>query len=366
MHVVQLVPSLAIGGAETVVVHLASWLHEKGVSVEVIYFEDAAALADTLIRRGVPTRRMSLPRYVWRLYPWPLLNHLADRKDVVLHTHLYAWHKGTAVARRRRVANVYTQHGTDERWIKRLWREMKQSVGTTDVAVGVSEDTVRLLVDRLGFPSEHAHLIPNGVPDVPRAPDAPVDWGARIPAGAPVVGMVGRQAKPKDPYTLVDAMIQVRATTPNAHLVFIGGGQDEQRLREHVQSRNAMDFVHLLGDRRDVASLLGRLDVFVLSSFSEGHSMAMLEAMAAERPIVATRVGGNVQLLAGGECGLLTPAGDAARMAEAIQRLLGNRAEARNFGALARRRFVESFSLERMGEAYLAVYRSALARRRSA
>jgi glycosyltransferase involved in cell wall biosynthesis len=365
MHVVQLVPSLAIGGAEVVAVHLASWLHSKGISVEVVYFENPGTLADVLVQRGIPVGRVKLPRYVWRFYPWPLLRHLSGREDVVLHSHLYAWHKGTAVARRRRVACVYTQHGTAERWISRLWREMKRSAKDTDAAVAVSEDTLRFLLDRLRFPRARTHHIPNGVPDLGQATEATIDWGAPIAKGSPVVGMVSRLAKPKDPHTLVEAMIRVRATTPNAQLVFIGAGQDQDSLREHVQSRNAAGYVHLLGDRRDVASLLRHLDVFVLSSFSEGHSIAVLEAMAAARPIVTTRVGGNVQLLADGACGLLTPAGEAAPMAEAIQRFLGNPAEARRFGERARRRFLESYSLDRMGEAYLAVYHDALAGRPS-
>ena len=89
MHVVQLVPSLAIGGMEIMVVHLASWLHAKGVSVEALCFEGPNSLAGELRQRGVPVRRLRLVPYIWRIFPWQLIRDLAGRDDVVLHGHMF-------------------------------------------------------------------------------------------------------------------------------------------------------------------------------------------------------------------------------------------------------------------------------------
>jgi glycosyltransferase involved in cell wall biosynthesis len=363
MHVVQLVPSLAIAGMEFMVVHLASWLHARGVSVEVLSFERDESLARELGRRGVPVRRLHLAPYFWRFYPMQLIRHLRARQDLILHGHMYAWHKGIAVTRWLRAAAVYTQHGTGEDWICKEWGAMKRSARATQAAVAVSREVHEFLVDRLGIPPERAYHVPNGMPDIYQADRIPIDWGVSVPQGAPVVGMVSRLASPKDPDTLVQAMVLVRERVRDAQLVFIGGGPDEARLRQRVQERIAAGFVHLLGERRDVPQLLHHLDVFVLSSRSEGHSMAVLEAMSAERAIVATRVGGNVQLLDEGACGVLTPPGDPRAMADAIQRLLLDRSEAKRLAVAARRRFLEQFSVDKMGEAYLAIYREALARR---
>jgi glycosyltransferase involved in cell wall biosynthesis len=348
---------------EVMVGQLASWLHDKGVSSEVIYFEEEGALAQELSSRGVSARRVRLSPYVWRFYPMRLIRHLAGHRNLVLHGHMYAWHKGVAAARWREAACVYTQHGSEDTWIRKEWREMKASARATDAAVGVSDEILEILVGRLGIPRSRAHLVPNGVRDIHQAEVSPVDWGVPIRHGVPVVGMVGRMAQPKDPDTLVDAMVRVRESLPDAQLVFIGGGPDEGRLRQRIRDRNSGEFVHVLGERRDVPLLLHHLDVFVLSSTSEGHSMAILEAMSAERAIVATRVGGNAQLLDDGACGVLTPAGQPRAMADAIVRLLQDRDERRRLALLARRRFVEHFSLDRMGEAYLAIYREALAHR---
>lgn len=365
MHIVQLVPSLLMGGMEVMVLHLASWLHARGHSVEVVFFEKGDTLLEELTRRGIPARRLRLVPCVWRLYPRRLVRHLARRDDLILHGHMYAWHKGTAAARWLDAACVYTQHGIEERWIQKEWPEMRRSARRTDASVAVSDEVLRFLVERLEIPREHAHYVPNGVPDIYQPDQPDPHWGVPIPPGAPVVGMVARLASPKDPDTLIDAILLVRRSVPAAHLVFVGGGPDEPRLRELIRDRNAGGFVHLLGQRRDVPRLLHHLDVFALSSLSEGQSIAVLEAMSARRAIVATRVGGTPHLLDDGRCGLLVPPGEAQPMAEAILRLLRDPDEAGRLAALATQRFLEHFSVDHMGEAYLTLYREVLARRRN-
>jgi glycosyltransferase involved in cell wall biosynthesis len=363
MHIVQLAPSLLVGGMETMVMHLASWLHAGGQQVEVLFFEKGDTLQAELRRRGVPTRRLRLLPYLWRLYPRGLVRHLARRDEIVLHGHMYAWHKATAAARRLDAACVYTQHGCEERWIRKEWREMRRSARRTDAAVGVSEEIRGFLVGRLGMPEERTRCIPNGVPDIyQHQPGAP-DWGVSIPAGVPVVGMVARLARPKDPDTLLEAMLVVRRSVPDAHVVFVGEGPDAPRLRELIRERGAQGFAHLLGQRTDVPRLLHHLDVFALSSSSEGHSIAVLEAMSSRRAIVATSVGGNPDLLDGGRCGRLAPPGDPRAMADAISGLLLRRDEADRLSELARQRFLACFSLDRMGEAYLALYEEVLTNR---
>jgi glycosyltransferase involved in cell wall biosynthesis len=103
------------------------------------------------------------------------------------------------------------------------------------------------------------------------------------------------------------------------------------------------------------------MDVFVLSSHSEGLSLAILEAMSAQRPIVATAVGGTPGLLANGECGLLVPPGDPQAMARAILELLTNKAKAQELARRARERFLREYTIDRMGERYLEVYDKAIA-----
>ena len=131
-----------------------------------------------------------------------------------------------------------------------------------------------------------------------------------------------------------------------------------------IHQEQLEDCVHLLGYRQDIPYLLHAMDVFVLSSHSEGLSLAILEAMSAQRPIVATAVGGTPDLLANGECGLLVPPGDVQAMAQAILELLTNQTKAQELARRARERFLQEYTIDRMGERYLELYEKAMAQRK--
>ena len=120
--------------------------------------------------------------------------------------------------------------------------------------------------------------------------------------------------------------------------------------------------MRFLGFREDVPELLSLFDVFALPSLSEGLSIALLEAMAAGKPVVATNVGGNPELIIDGETGLLVPAGDAGSLATAIGALLSDPAEARRLGANGMDRVKRCFGLESMVEGYQTIYERKLQR----
>jgi glycosyltransferase involved in cell wall biosynthesis len=126
-----------------------------------------------------------------------------------------------------------------------------------------------------------------------------------------------------------------------------------------VQSLSLQGRVHLLGFREDVPRLLSAFDVYALPSFSEGQSLALMEAMAARLPIVASRVGGNPELVREGESGLLFTAGDAEDLAGKLKLLLDSPARAESMGVRARERAVRDFSLDAMMAHYRRLYAEA-------
>jgi glycosyltransferase involved in cell wall biosynthesis len=134
-------------------------------------------------------------------------------------------------------------------------------------------------------------------------------------------------------------------------------------LRRRAARLGIADRVHLLGDRRDIPDLLQIMDVYVQSSGSEGMSNALLEAMAAGRPVVATAVGGTPEVVTDGETGLLVPAAEPARLADAIAALLADPARARRMGETARARVERDFSASRMLARHLEGCRALLQRR---
>ena len=178
--------------------------------------------------------------------------------------------------------------------------------------------------------------------------------------GVPRVISVGRFAFPKDFTTLVGALARIRA---DHRAALVGAGPMLPEVADILGRLNLSSRVALLGTRRDVPDLLASSDVFVLSSRSEGFPVSILEAMAAGLPVVAANVGGVAEAVVDGETGLLVPAGDAAALAEALERLLRDVELRRQLGARGRQRARRYFDVAPFQAAHLELYRSELARR---
>lgn len=257
---------------------------------------------------------------------------------------------------------MFTLHNYHDKWLQKHAKHLRSAARLTRLCVGVALGIEQLFTQILGVSPERTAYIRNGVADIYMCdPPAPA-WGAPIPSAAAVVSMVARfDGHQKDQTTLVRAVQIARQSIPNLHLVLIGDGPHRPVVEALVDDLNAGSYVHFLGLRDDVHVLLHHVDLFVLSSRMEGESLAILEAMSAQRPIIATAVGGTPGLLANGECGVLVPPGDVRAMAQAIVNLVQNREKAQQLAVRARQRFLQEYTIDRMAERYLELYVKAIA-----
>jgi glycosyltransferase involved in cell wall biosynthesis len=141
---------------------------------------------------------------------------------------------------------------------------------------------------------------------------------AGVPSHVPLVGCVGRLAPIKDLRTFLAAAARLRTRLPEVRFALVGDGEERGLLEECVARAGLKDCVHFHGWKYDMADVYGDLDVVVNSSLNEGTPVALIEALAAARPVVATAVGGTPDLLAGGAHGLLVPPGQPETLADAI------------------------------------------------
>ncbi len=185
-------------------------------------------------------------------------------------------------------------------------------------------------------------------------PAAALRKALNLPAGAPVVGTVGRLDPIKDHRTLLEAFAAVRRRRPEACLLVVGDGAERRNLEPA-----AGEGVWFLGSRQDVPELLRAMDLFVLPSINEGISNTLLEAMASGLPAIATRTGGNPELVDHQRTGLLFPVGDVRALAEGIERYLSHGELRAAHGRAAREEAVQRFGVEGMVRAYERVYRRA-------
>lgn len=177
-----------------------------------------------------------------------------------------------------------------------------------------------------------------------------------IPSEATVVGTVGRLVERKGHFDLLDAWPTIVAEIPDAHLVFVGDGRDRDRMTERVDSLGCADSVHFLGTRQDVPALLGAMDVFVFPSHYEGLPGAVIEAMAAELPIVATPVDGNSDLLENYRTGLFVDVQAPHEIVWATVRLHQHPSFAETLGTAAGRRAANEFTIESMVDGFERLY----------
>ncbi|WP_152050278.1 glycosyltransferase family 4 protein [Tautonia marina] len=212
----------------------------------------------------------------------------------------------------------------------------------------------------LGVPADRMVRMASGV-DSSQFHPGPSEVEAALPP-RPRVLFTGRLHPQKNLDLLVDAWAEVASKRAEGHLIFLGGGPDHDRLSARAEELGLADRVHFVGPVSDPAAYLRAADVFVLPSVAEGMSNSLLEAMATGLPCIASKIGGNVDLLEDGPSGLLVPLNDPRGWAEAILRLLDDPEFARSLGQEALRRVESEFALPIVVDRYERLYRSLLAR----
>jgi sugar transferase (PEP-CTERM/EpsH1 system associated) len=235
----------------------------------------------------------------------------------------------------------------------------------------VSKDLKEFLIARLGIPTEAVSLVYNGVDGElfhPRCAGRPqIAPPGFFADDSIVIGAVGRMCPVKDQLTLVRAFLDLRSRQSDlrdrVRLALVGDGPLLAHCRELLQAGGAAHLAWLPGERADIPDVLRVLDVFVLPSLSEGTSNTILEAMATGLPIVATRVGGNPELITSGQTGYLVPAGDPRAMSEAIAQYCHDESLRRLHGQTAQQLVKEMFSMQSMVRGYQHVYDALLAHR---
>jgi len=379
-HIVHIVHRFDTGGMENGMVNLFNTLPPQRYRHTVVALTDYSDFRQRITAQPValhPLHRAPGHGLGWTVRLWKLLRQL---KPDLVHTRNLAALEAQFVAAAAGVhATVHGEHGRDvfdlhgRNWKYNLLRRAARSFVSNYIAV--SRDLESWLRQTVRVPPRKLHQIYNGVDSVKFHPRT----GARpavLPPGftdadSTVFGSVGRMVEVKDYPTLTRAFIQVLQQSPEraaqARLVIVGGGPARAACMELLERAGLAHLAWLPGERHDIAELMQAFDVFVLPSKNEGISNTILEALASGLPVIATAVGGNVELVEDGVTGRLVPAGDAENMAQALLGYLGDpEAPARiaRQGGNARQQAEQRYSIPAMAEAYATVYDRTLGLRR--
>lgn len=368
-RIVYLITGLNVGGAEMMLCRLVKGLDRVRFDPVVISLLPPGPVAEKIQAEGLPVYSLYMASKLdaWAL--WRLYGLLRRLDPVILHTFLFhANLLGRVVGRLAGVPVIIsgirsTKFGGRWRELALRWTD-RWALRTVVVSRAAGDRMLRQGV----VPPGKLRVIYNGL-DVTAFPVNPPSEdiaGVRremgVPPEWPLLLAVGRLQKPKGYPLLLEAMAILQERGVSCFLAVAGDGEMRAALEEQAVRLGLGDCVRFLGLRHDVIALMAGADALVLSSLWEGLPGAVLEAMAAGLPVVATAVGGTPELVVDGVTGFLVPPGDPAALAGAVAELLRLPAEKRKeMGQAGRRRVEENFTIDRMVRAYEDLYTECLA-----
>ena len=358
----HLIESDGPGGAERMLASLVTELQRAGAENLVIVPERGEGwLAEQLRGTGAKLATFHLERPLSPACARGIADTLRRHRTSLAHSHEFSMAVyGAWAARGAGARHLFTMHGS-RYYAERLRRRLavRAAADLSGAVVAVSAGLASDLRRDLWLGERRVTLVPNGAAP-PRATAASFRRELGLTDRDQLALAVGNLYPVKGHVHLVGALGRLADRFPRLHVAIAGRGDQESALRERAVAVGVSDRLHLVGLRSDVGDLLAGADVYVMPSLSEGLPIALLEAMVAARPIVASAVGDIPAALAEGNAGILTDPGDSASLAEGLAAVLGDSALAHRLGAAAAARAAAEYSLATMVERYAAIYASLL------
>ncbi len=366
LRVMFVITVMPVGGAETLLAEIVRRMDRERFAPELCCLKWFGPMGQVLAREISAFAGLLTHKYDLAVLP-RLRRLLRERQidavvtvgtggDKMFWGRLAAWLERVPV-----ICSALHSTGLPDRveWPNRLLAPL------TDAFIAVAETHGRYLAEHEGCPAARVRVIPNGV-DVDRFRPRPSDPALRAGLGlapvAPTVAIVAALRPEKHHELFLEAAARIRQRLPAARFLIVGDGPRRKPLERLAVERGLGEAACFLGARSDVPELLAASDVVLLTSHMEANPVSILEAMAAGRPVVASRVGSVAETVIEGETGYLVPRGAADALAERTLALLDDASLRERFGQAARESVVARWSVERMVTGYedliAGIYRS--------
>ena len=367
--VVHIIHSLGTGGLENGLVNIINRTPPDRYRHAIVCLTEAGEFAKRITAPGVAVVELhKRPGHDIGLY-WRLCETLRRLRPAIVHTrNLATLEMQFVAALLPGVKRVHGEHGRDVfdlHGANRKYNLLRKAARlVVQRYIAVSRDLAQWLTGTVGVPPARVRQIYNGVdqdrfhPRREPRPDLAPD--GILASDSLVVGTVGRLAEVKNQPSLLRAVHRTLHQHPELdarlRVIIVGGGPMAATMRKLVTDLGLAKHVWLAGDRHDIPKLLQCMDIFVLPSLGEGISNTVLEAMASGLPVIATRVGGNPELIEDGWNGRLVPVNDDEALAEAIAELSTLAEQRAEMGRNGMKKIGASFDWRRTVTEYLSVY----------
>ena len=365
IRVAHILLSLEPGGMERGVVKLINEIDEK-FSLSIICLEKSGILEEEIERGRKSVFSLGRKPGFIHSFILPLRLALLFRREKfdIIHTHNFLTYLygtlGAILARTPHI--IHGEHGDLPLYKGKkafiLWRKFLHNF--TDAFYSVSLDLKKQAIESFGIEPEKIRVIPNGVDIEKFKPmnSSPFRERMGIDKEEFVIGAIGRMNYLKNYPFLISILPEIIRKFSSVRVFFAGDGEEKGKLMQMVKNLGMEKHVQFLGYRKDILSIYQCIDVLVQPSITEGMCNSILEAMACGKPVIASRVGGNPELILDGITGYLFPPGRKDILIEKISSLILDREKRLEMGREARKRVEENFSLKKMVEGYENLYLS--------
>jgi len=383
MKILHVIKATGIAGAEKHLLTLIPGLRARGVDARLIALIEPDRPVDEL-QAAAETAAIPFERVVIHanadLSLIPRLRALfRAQKPAVVHTHLlHADLYGIPAARLARVAHVVTSRHNDDDFRRAAhWRMIHRTQWRmVDAGIAISDAIRSFCIDVEGAPLDKMHTVHYGL-NADLSPN-PVSVyrqrglsarrdnhkGDSEGGGALRIGMICRLIPQKGVHYGIDAFAHLAPDFPDARLIIAGDGDLRADLEAQCQHLGIQDRVEFLGWQADIHPIMASLDIFLMPSLWEGFGLVLLEAMAHDLPIVASRVSAIPEIIVDDETGLLVPPRDVEGLVSALRRLLSDPALRLRLGSSGGARLREQFSADKMIDATMTIYKNITQRHR--
>lgn len=367
--ILYIIRNMAVGGSETSLLAVLKKLDKREFQVDVLSIYEGGALQLELENIGVKTYVMRFKSFHDIASYFRLIRFIRRNKYDIIHTKLFhADIVGRICGRIAGTPKIFSTIGNAHEWeVEGTWKQklkcavFRLSSKANTRIFAVSKNIRSLLTRKVGIDEKSVEVMYNGVDlsefDVRSNSMAEVRTQLGLPRDVHLVGAVGTLNQNKNHRLLIEAASRVLRERQDVFFVFVGRG-DQSQLRTLASTLGVLEHILFLGLRRDIRDILNALDIYVITSLSEGLSNSLIEAMAMSKPVIATSVGGNPEIINDPEVGILIPVNRPDLLAEHILDLLANPDKAMRYGENARKRVMQEFDLNLTVSRHEAFYRA--------
>ena len=358
LHVIQ---TLETGGLENGVVNICNKIDKKKFIIDILCLRGKGELVNRIVNNAASVYyrenlKGSMIKYIYNAYSLCKL-----KKYDIIHSHGWGTLIPSFIAGRLTGAKVINgEHGTiyDDTLRRRLLQRLIFSM--VDLNLTVSEDLKRELMNRFRIGGDNIKPIINGVDLKKFHPSSKSRKKIREELSLKkenfLIGSVGRLVGVKDYPSIIKAFNDIIKYYNDARLILVGEGDERKKIENLIETYNLKNEIKLLGRRDNINEILNAMDLFILSSKSEGLSNTILEAMACGKTVIATNVGGNPEIISDKKTGLLYDVGDVKKLSEICRELIFDKKQLTTYSDNALKHIQNELSVEKMIKNYEKTY----------